>query len=248
MPLDPVRVQAVFLAVVQLREPADRAAVLDAECAGDAELRLRVEALLSDHDKFDGSLDASLNELRRNGGATQAELTADHAAASTVGPPRSAIARSLPRAFGRYEVRNTIGAGVFGTVYLGHDTQLDRPVAIKVLCSGVNAPHTETERFLREARRLARLSHPGIVTVHDVGVQEGQVYIVSDYLKGPDLAAWLKHNAPSWHEAARIAAKVADALAHAHARLTVHRDVKPANIILIADRGPAPGGFWARPR
>ena len=93
-------------------------------------------------------------------------------------------------------------------------------------------------RFLKEARRLARLSHPGIVTVHDFGVHEGQVYIVSDYLEGPDLSEWLKHNSPSWHEAARIAAAVADALAHAHARLTVHRDVKPANIILTPDRGP----------
>ena len=76
------------------------------------------------------------------------------------------------------------------------------------------------------------------MTVHDVGLHEGSVYIVSDYLEGPDLAEWLKHHAPSWQEAARIAAAVADALAHAHSRLTVHRDVKPANIILTPDRGP----------
>ena len=94
------------------------------------------------------------------------------------------------------------------------------------------------ESALQEARRLAQLRHPGIVAVHDVGVHEGQVYIVSDYLDGPDLGRWLRDHRPAWPEAARIAAAVADALAHAHARLIIHRDVKPANILLGADRAP----------
>src|SRR5262245_17218470 len=144
----------------------------------------------------------------------------------------------MPTAFGRYEVRKSLGAGGFGTVYLGHDTQLDRPVAIKVLRGGPDKERAATKRFLEEARRLAQLRHPGIVTVHDIGLQDGQVYIVSDYLEGPDLAQWLEHNSPSWHEAARIVAGVAEALAHAHARLIVHRDVKPANIILTAEGAP----------
>jgi class 3 adenylate cyclase/predicted ATPase len=76
------------------------------------------------------------------------------------------------------------------------------------------------------------------VTVHDVGVQEGQVYVVSDFLDGPNLGEWLKDNRPSWQDAAGIAAAVADALAHAHARLTIHRDVKPENILLTAGRTP----------
>ena len=155
-----------------------------------------------------------------------------------VAPPTPEAAAAPPVAFGRYEVRRTLGAGGFGTVYLGHDTQLDRPVAIKVLRTGPRVPPAQAELFLQEARRLARLSHPGIVTVHDVGLHEGQVYIVSDYLEGPDLAEWLKHHVPSWPEAARLVAALALALAHAHSRLTVHRDVKPANIILTPDRGP----------
>jgi serine/threonine protein kinase len=76
------------------------------------------------------------------------------------------------------------------------------------------------------------------VAVHDVGVQEGRVYLVSDYLDGPDLGRWLRDYRPTWAEAARIAAAVADALAHVHAQLVVHRDVKPANILLTADRAP----------
>jgi serine/threonine protein kinase/predicted ATPase len=144
----------------------------------------------------------------------------------------------LPPAFGRYEVRNILGKGAFGIVYLGHDTQLDRPVAIKVRRAQSGAGLESVEQFLGEARRVARLRHPGIVTVHDVGVQENEVYIVSDYIAGTSLRQWLDTQRPTWQEAARITAAMADALAHAHAQLTVHRDVKPANIILTPDRQP----------
>ena len=143
-----------------------------------------------------------------------------------------------PSVFGRYEVRRPLGAGGYGDVYLGHDAQLDRPVAIKVLRPKSPGRPTEEERSLQEARNLARLRHPGIVTVHDVGVQQDQVYIVSDYLDGPDLGHWLRDHRPSWPEAVRITALVADALAHAHTRLIVHRDIKPANIILTAENTP----------
>ena len=111
-------------------------------------------------------------------------------------------------------------------------------MAIKVFRGGDEGPAAEAERLLREARRLARLRHPGIVTVHDVGTQDGQVFIVSDYLDGQDLARWLKRNSPTWQHAVTIVAAVADALAHAHAQLTIHRDVKPANIILTSDGDP----------
>src|SRR5262245_16743102 len=156
--------------------------------------------------------------------------------AGAVAPPGGAPAP--PAAFGRYQVRGALGAGGFGAVYLGHDTQLDRPVAIKVLRAEASPAQAEGEPALQEARRLAQLRHPGIVAVHDVGVHEGQVYIVSDYLDGPNLGHWLRAHRPAWPEAARIAAAVADALAHAHARLIIHRDVKPSNILLTADRAP----------
>jgi predicted ATPase len=156
--------------------------------------------------------------------------------AGTAAPPGTGPAP--PETFGRYQVRGTLGAGGFGAVYLGHDSQLDRPVAIKVLRAGASPTQVEGEPALQEARRLAQLRHPGIVAVHDVGMHEGQVYIVSDYLDGPELGRWLREHRPAWPEAARIAAAVADALAHAHARLIIHRDVKPSNILLTADHAP----------
>ncbi len=166
----------------------------------------------------------------------------DHTPPAAAGTPAgSAPLESTPApsaALGRYQMRRALGAGGFGSVFLSHDTQLDRPVAIKILRAGSAQLQAEGERALQEARRLARLRHPGIVMVYDVGVQEGQVFIVSDYLDGPDLDHWLRDNRPPWPEAARIAAAVADALAHAHAQFVVHRDVKPANILLTADRAP----------
>src|SRR5262249_17992623 len=128
--------------------------------------------------------------------------------------------------------------GGFGSVYLAHDTQLDRPVAIKVLRAERNFLQVDDEPALQEARRLAQLRHLGIVAVHDVGVQDGQVYIVSDYLDGPDLGRWLREQRPAWPEVTRIAALLADALGHAHSRLIIHRDIKPSNILLTADCSP----------
>lgn len=151
-------------------------------------------------------------------------------------PPKQISAP--PAAFGRYQVPGNLGAGGFGAVYLGHDTQLNRRVAIEVLRAGASPGQVEDEQALQEARRLAQLRHPGIVAVHDVGVQEGQLYIVSDYLDGFDLSQWLRENRPAWPETVMVAAAGADALSHAHARLIIHRDVKPANILLDDDGVP----------
>jgi hypothetical protein len=157
-------------------------------------------------------------------------------AAGRAGASGPAGARA--EAFGRYQVRRALGLGGSSGVYLCHDTQLDRPVALKVHRGDRDLAPAVVERFLQEARRLARLRHPGIVTVHDMGIDQGRVYIVADFLDGPSLEEWLRANRPSWQEAAGLAAAVADALAHAHARLIVHRDVKPANILLTADGSP----------
>jgi serine/threonine protein kinase len=140
----------------------------------------------------------------------------------------------LPESVGRYRIHRVMGNGAFGAVYRGYDDQLDRQVAIKVplLGSGRNSGSDIEKQFLQEARQLAQLSHPNIVTVFDVGVDDGLCYLVADYLEGQNLGDWLKHQTPDWQETVRIVAAIADALAVAHARSIVHRDVKPDNIII----------------
>ena len=144
---------------------------------------------------------------------------------------------SQPITFGRYETRRVLGKGAFGKVYLGYDPQLNRHVAIKV--PNLMTGHAESRaQFLLEARQLAALKHPGIVSVYDICVEENQCYIVSDFLEGKSLSDWLNVHQVEWAQAALIVIKIADALAHAHSQRIVHRDLKPANVIMTAGNNP----------
>ncbi len=138
---------------------------------------------------------------------------------------------------GRYEILKTLGRGATGVVYLAHDPIIDRDVALKTLRIDLDADSTDElrERFLREARAAGRLSHPGIVTVHDVGEDPatGLVFIAMEFVEGRNLKEILAESRllPP-QAAARLVAAVASALAYAHRMGVVHRDVKPANILI----------------
>jgi WD40 repeat protein/tRNA A-37 threonylcarbamoyl transferase component Bud32 len=137
-----------------------------------------------------------------------------------------------PRAIGKYELIEAVGTGGFGTVYKARDPQLDRTVALKVPRSGRLADQTDVDRFLREARSVARLTHPAIVPVHDVGEHEGVPYLVSDFVQGMTLTDVLSARRLPAREAAELVAAIADALQYAHEQGIIHRDVKPSNILL----------------
>src|SRR5262245_58115858 len=133
---------------------------------------------------------------------------------------------------GPYEVVSAIGAGGMGEVYKATDTRLDRAVAIKVLPEHVAADPALKQRFEREAKTLAALSHPHICPVFDVGSQNGIDFLVMEYLEGETLEQRLKKGAMPLDQALQLGTQIADALAASHRAGIVHRDLKPGNIIL----------------
>jgi tRNA A-37 threonylcarbamoyl transferase component Bud32 len=142
------------------------------------------------------------------------------------------------RDLGKFELLDIVGQGAFGTVYKARDARLDRVVAIKVPRAGNLAGPQELDRFLREARSVAQLRHPSIVSVHEVGQYEGVPYLVSDFVDGLTLADKLSAGRLTAAEAAGLIASLADALQYAHDKKVVHRDVKPSNIMLGEDGKP----------
>jgi tRNA A-37 threonylcarbamoyl transferase component Bud32/ribosomal protein S27E len=144
----------------------------------------------------------------------------------------------LPRSVGKFEVLEQLGCGTFGTVYKARDPDLQRVVAVKVPRAGSFATPQEEERFLREARAAAQLSHPGIVPVLEIAHDCGVPYIVSEYVEGLTLADVLTGRRPGFREAAELVAAVADALDYAHRRTIIHRDIKPSNLLIDAAGRP----------
>jgi eukaryotic-like serine/threonine-protein kinase len=130
---------------------------------------------------------------------------------------------------GRYRLDDLIAEGGFAQVWRAYDLELERVVAVKLPKSG-QLPATEA--FMTEARRVARLKHPGIVPVHDVGRADGTCFIVSEYMEGGSLGGLLLDGLPASERAVHWIVEIAEALAYAHQQNVIHRDIKPANILL----------------
>ena len=138
------------------------------------------------------------------------------------------------RRIGRFAVLRELGRGVMGQVYLGYDEQLDRKVAIKLL--RVATPSESASlRLLREAQALAKLSHPNVVQIHEVGTEAGAVYLAMEYVDGATLAAWAKTE-PDWRARVEMLIQAGRGMAAAHAVGLVHRDFKPDNVLVGRDR------------
>src|SRR5262245_15511790 len=133
---------------------------------------------------------------------------------------------------GPYEILSAIGAGGMGEVYRARDRRLDRTIAVKVLAPNLSGNAEHRQRFEREARTVAALSHPHICPVYDIGVHDGLEYLVMEYLEGENLAARIAKRPIAIDEGLRYAIQIADALDQAHRHGVVHRDLKPGNIML----------------
>ena len=199
------------------RESHERAAFLAEACAADDELRRQVESLLAGQDAATSVL----------------EVTAPETAAPTL-----TATTNLPFAgeqLAHYRIIEKLGAGGMGEVYRAHDEQLDRDVAIKVLPAASFEDQTARARLVREARAAAALNHPHICTVYEVGEVKGQTYIAMELIDGQPLRARLMAGALPAEQVVRYGLQLADALAHAHERGVVHRDLKSANVMVRPD-------------
>jgi len=157
----------------------------------------------------------------------------EHPTVPTPGPTSHvAPAESPLRRIGRFEIERELGTGGFAIVYLARDTLLDRRVALKVPRPDKLTDAVARDVFLNEARQAARLEHPAIVRVHDVHVDQGQIYIALQYIEGGDLKRLLERSPPSPRQAAEWLVTIAEAVGYAHTHKLVHRDLKPANILV----------------
>lgn len=137
--------------------------------------------------------------------------------------------------FGRYEIRSELGIGGMGEVYLAHDTQLDRAIALKVLPIDVASNQQRMRRFTQEARAAAALSHPNIAHIYEIGETAGTRFIAMEYVEGQTLYQHLQNSRMQLSHILDVAIQIASALAAAHAAGIIHRDIKPENIIVRHD-------------
>src|SRR4051812_2004236 len=157
--------------------------------------------------------------------------------AALAGPAGSVAAPPVERLLvDRYHLERRLGAGGFGVVWQAWDERLEREVAVKAVPREI-----DDERPEREARAAARLNHPGIVALYELAADDEHVYLVSELVHGSTLAELIAAKALSDRDVARVGSALCDALEHAHARGVVHRDVKPANVMVVAE--PDARGF-----
>ena len=207
-------IMQVFAAAIEC-EPSRRAAFLAEHC-NDEELRHEVEKLLASYEELDSFL-----------GQPVLMQEADHLNAALTRPEQE-------RKLGRYQLLSLLGEGGMGQVFRALDVQLHRHVAVKVLPEHLTHNSDALSRFKREAQVLAALSHPNILTIYDVGEEQGVHYVVTELLTGETLRERMPLTAD---EVFSIALAIAEGLAAAHAKGITHRDLKPENVFLTNEGG-----------
>ena len=210
------QVREIFDSAIR-RKPEERLAFVVEACGNDETLLKEVESLLS-------SLDSAESFL---------ETPAVPDMAAAFDPPSLELENG--RRFAHYEIIRRIGYGGMGVVYLGRDTRLDRPVAIKLLNKRFERNADNIRRFVQEAKAASALNHPNILTIFEIGEIDGSHYIVSEYIEGSTLRDLMKSEKIELRRIVDIVSQIAGALAAAHKARIVHRDIKPENIIVRDD-------------
>ncbi|MGH7137181.1 MAG: serine/threonine-protein kinase, partial [Pirellulales bacterium] len=233
-PLDPQSVEGIFVEALGKDPGPARNEFLDTACQGNAELRTRVEALLRAYSDAGSFLNQPAGDWRNP------PLTAA-AGSPSVQVDEHGIPQGLLRpsdqpgvlgTVGPYQVRELIGRGGMGIVLRAFDAKLNRVVAVKVLAPELASQPTARRRFLREAQAAAAVTHPHVVTIHAVDEDEWP-YLVMECIEGPSLEDKIERSGTlKLAEVLRIGTQIAEGLAAAHKQGLIHRDVKPANILL----------------
>ena len=206
------------------------------------------EGLPPDQDKFAGQHPEFERDLREffadlgnlQGAVPRAEVNL--ALANTLAMPAPQLNKltdgSVVRYFGEYEILGELGAGGMGVVYKARQTKLGRIVALKMIRSGELANTQDVQRFQAETKAAARLTHAGIVAVHEVGIHNGQHFYTMDFVEGGSLSRLHRDEPVPARRAAEIVKQLAEAIHYSHGLGIVHRDLKPANILLANDGSP----------
>lgn len=232
---DPRRVEEVFDGAAGLA-PDAIGPYLDAACAGDSALREEVLALL-EADKHANDRAPERIAARAVLADAEAETVLERDADARAPAPGTPAA---PRALGPFEVVRKLGEGGMGVVYEAYDARLDRRVAVKLVRvgqGGSSSPLART-RLLKEARALAKVRHPNVVAIHEVGVVGDEVFIVMELVEGEALGTWLRREPRSWRDVLAKYVAAGRGLEAAHAAGVVHRDFKPENVLVGEDGRP----------
>ncbi|MCA9051214.1 MAG: serine/threonine protein kinase, partial [Planctomycetaceae bacterium] len=218
---DVSRIKTVFLEAIETCRAEDWPEFLNRTCDGDEQLRQQVERMLEAHQQC----------LAQSSGS---DTVAGTASADTDDSFFLISDNDEVVSIGHFELTRLVGRGGMGSVFCAHDRKLDRRVAVKIPRLSIFGNPKLKDRFLREAKTAAGLSHDGLVAIHEFGASGQVCYLVTEWCAGGDLSQWLRdHPGPHPPQAvAMFVRKLAEAVAHCHRSNVLHLDIKPANILL----------------